>query len=92
MKNYNNTISINKIMNDSLTKNKIYIKPKHSLLKSFQKNAPSRNRIDNFSNIGNSLFIPTGNNYQSILINNNNFDKLLMYNFTERSNNSNDNI
>ena len=92
MKNKNNIISINKTLNDSLPKKKIYIKPKHTLLKSFQKNAPSRNIIDNFSNIGNSLFIPTGNNYQSILINNNNFDKLLMYNFTESSNNSKDNI
>ena len=77
---------------------KIYSKPKHTLLNSFQKNVPSRNRNSNMDMkddiyyIKNSFLFPLGNNYQSILINNNTFDKLLMYNFNCGTNNSNDKI
>ena len=73
------------IITKSLEINKIYIKPKQSLFTSFKKKPFTRNREDKEDSPGNSYIIPTGNNYQSILINNNNFDKLLMYNFTDRT-------
>ena len=66
----------------------IYIKPKHTLLKAFQKNAISRNKLEkeNMPNFHNSVFVPYGNNFQTILINNNIYDKLLMYNIDDGAN------
>ena len=89
-----NDNSSNIITKSTENNNLIYTKPKHTLLTSFQKNVPSRNRenIEDYPKSQRSYIIPTGNNYQSILINNNNFNKLLMYNFTDRSNNPSGNI
>ena len=83
--------ALNKILNKD--KNKIYIKPKNTLLKSFQMNAPNKNRIEKEkeSSIMNSLYIPTKKNYQSIIINNNNSDNLIMYNINNNTSRSNDN-
>jgi hypothetical protein len=80
------------IITKSLEINKIYTKPKQSLFTSFKKKRLTRNREDKEDSPGNSYIIPTGNNYQSILINNNNFDKLLMYNFTDRTHSPNSTI
>ena len=93
-RNENSTNIVNKTLMNILTneKNKIYTKPKHTLLTSFQKNAPTRNKIETGEFQRRTYVIPTGNNYQSILINNNNFDKLLMYNFTDRISIPSDNI
>ena len=104
-KSVNNSINITEktIINNIFNKNKnnitnnnnnnIYMKPKYTLLNTFQKNAISRSKIENenIPNIRNSLYVPFGNNYQTILINNNIYDKLLMYNFDDSSNRINDN-
>ena len=98
-KNTNNEsylINITKKGNmNKINNNNIYIKPRHSLLHSFQKNALSRNNKiekEEASNIKNSLYVPVGNNYQTILINNNIYDNLLMYNFDDSRNRTADNI
>jgi hypothetical protein len=82
-----NNTSLNNLANDN-SSNKIYTKPKHTLLKSFQKNESTINKesIERLQTISGSYLMPTNNNYQNILINNNNFDKLLLYNFTDRTN------
>ena len=43
------------------------------------------------SNFHNSVFVPYGNNFQTILINNNIYDKLLMYNIDDGVNRINKN-
>ena len=75
---------------------KIYSKP--TLLNSFQRNAPSRNKtinqIEDLSYMKATYLIPIGSNYQSILINSNNntFDKLLKNNPNNQANEFKDNI
>ena len=92
-KNDTNTNIINKTLVNMIKNEnkKIYTKPKHTLLSSFQKNAPTRKRgsKEEFTSIRKTYLIPTRNNYQNIVINNNNFDKLLMYNLTDRTNHFN---
>ena len=97
-------LSMNRNNNDKNTKNAkneylesnniIYTKPTHTLFSSFTKNAPKRNREEKEIEkedspiLQRSYMIPHGNNYQSILINNNNYDDVLMYNYTDRTNNT----
>jgi len=88
-RNENSSNIINKTFRNILTndeKTKIYTKPIHNLLTSFQNNPLNRNSIEKEDLTHQTYIIPTGNNYQSIIINNNNFDKVLMNNFTDRTN------
>ena len=89
-RNDKNTNMINEVLDNN---NIIYAKPKNTLLSSFQRNAPRRKRErevkEDSQALQSSYLIPSGNNYQSILINNNNFDNLLMYSFTDRTHNPN---
>jgi len=94
IENLSNSIKGKPIIKISEKSQKIYSKP--TLLNSFQRNAPSRNKtinqIEDASFMKTSYLIPTGNNYQSILINNNTFDKYLMNNFNNQTNEVKDNI
>mgnify|MGYP002624517241 FL=1 len=94
IENLSNSINGKPIIKISEKSQKIYSKP--TLLNSFQRNAPSRNRtinqIEDLSYMKTSYLIPTGNNYQSILINNNTFDKFLMNNSNNQTNEHKDNI
>ena len=92
----NNDNIINKSLMNNLNKSneKIYIKPnKQTLMSSFKKNVPSRNRLQNLSYIGNSAIYPyENNNYETNLINyNNTFDKSFRNNFTDRAGNNKEN-
>ena len=87
----NNSNKINEALVKIITDDskKVYTKPKHSQITSFQKNAPTRNKEnkEKFPTIRGTYLMPTrNNNYQNIIINNNNFDKLLMYNLADRTN------
>ena len=92
--NLSNSINGKTIIKISEKTQKIYSKP--TLLNSFQRNAPSRNKtinqIEDLSYMKTSSLIPTGNNYQSILINNNTFDKVLMNNSNNQTNEFKENI
>ena len=94
IENLSNSINGKTIIKISEKTQKIYSKP--TLLNSFQRNAPSRNKtinqIEDLSYMKTSSLIPTGNNYQSILINNNTFDKVLMNNSNNQTNELKDNI
>ena len=94
IENLSNSINGKPIIKISEKNQKIYSKP--TLLNSFQRNAPSRNKtinqMEDLSYMKASYLIPSGNNYQSILINNNTFDKLLMNNFNNQTNELKDNI
>ena len=94
IENLSNSINGKTIIKISEKTQKIYSKP--TLLNSFQRNAPSRNKtinqIEDLSYMKTSSLIPTGNNYQSILINNNTFDKVLMNNSNNQANEFKENI
>ena len=94
IENLSNSINGKTIIKISEKTQKIYSKP--TLLNSFQRNAPSRNKtinqIEDLSYMKTSSLIPTGNNYQSILINNNTFDKVLMNNSNNQTNEFKENI
>ena len=94
IENLSNSINGKTIIKISEKTQKIYSKP--TLLNSFQRNAPSRNKtinqIEDLSYMKTSSLIPTGNNYQSILINNNTFDKVLMNNSNNQTNELKENI
>ena len=94
IENLSNSINGKTIIKISEKAQKIYSKP--TLLNSFQRNAPSRNKtinqIEDLSYMKTSSLIPTGNNYQSILINNNTFDKVLMNNSNNQANEFKENI
>ena len=94
IENLSNSINGKSIIKISEKTQKIYSKP--TLLNSFQRNAPSRNKtinqIEDLSYMKTSSLIPTGNNYQSILINNNTFDKVLMNNSNNQANEFKENI
>ena len=94
IENLSNSTNGKPIIKISEKTQKIYSKP--TLLNSFQRNAPSRNKtinqMEDLSYMKTSYLIPTGNNYQSILINNNTFDKLLMNNSNNQSNELKENI
>ena len=94
-RNENSSNIINKTFMNIFTndeKTKIYSKPIHNLLSSFQNNPLTRNRIEKEDLTHRTFIIPTGKNYQSILIKDNNFDKLLNNNFTDRTNIPNDHL
>ena len=88
----NNKIK-NKGLVNILTKenSNIYIKPTHTLLNSFQRNAPQKNRLENISGNRHSL-MQTNINYQTNLINYNNTFDILMNDMSDRANYQNDNM